>query len=43
MVEYCDQFLRKVEVIKPYIVEFEKNSSIKPKIYFKNYTIGGIN
>lgn len=33
MVEDWNNFLIKIEDLKPYIIEFKKNSKIKPKIY----------
>lgn len=41
--EYHNQFLREIEAIKPYFIEFEKDSSIKSKIYLENYAIKGLN
>lgn len=43
MVEYCHQFLRGIEAIKPYLVKFEEDDSIKSKIYPKDYAISGFN
>lgn len=31
MIEYCDQFLRKIEAIKLYLAEFKKDESMKLK------------
>lgn len=31
MIEYCDQFLRKIEVIKLYLAEFKEDKSMKLK------------
>ena len=36
-------FLQKMEELKPYIVEFEENNVIKPKVYPANCTVGGNN
>lgn len=34
-------FLNKMEKFKPYIVEFEENSTMKPKVYAHNCTVRG--
>lgn len=31
MIEYCDQFLRKIEAIKLYLAEFKEDESMKLK------------
>ena len=36
-------FLQKIEELKPYIVEFEENNAIKPKVYLANYAVRGNN
>lgn len=36
-------FFNKMEKLKPYIIEFDKNNTIKPKIYPLNYVVGGNN
>ena len=41
VVENCKNFLQKIEELKPYIVEFEENGVIKPKIYLSDYAIEG--
>lgn len=41
MIEYCNKFLAEIEVLKPYLVEFEEDGSIKPKTYLNNCAIGG--
>lgn len=41
--EYRNLFLRKIEVIKLYMVKFEENHFIKSKIYSKNCAIGDLN
>lgn len=41
--EYCNQFLREVEAIKLYLVEFEEDGSMKSKIYLENCAVGGLN
>ena len=33
VVEYRNQFLREIEAVKPYLVEFEEDGSVKSKIY----------
>lgn len=39
---YC-QFLKKIEVIKTYLVKFEENSFKKSKVYLNNYIIKSLN
>lgn len=39
VIENCQKFLKKIEDFKPYIVEFEENDIIKPKVYFQDYII----
>lgn len=34
-------FLNKMEELKPYIVEFDENSAMKPKIYLLDYAVKG--
>lgn len=34
---------RKIKLIKPYLVEFEEDSTIKSKIYLYNFAIRGLN
>ena len=41
VVEDCKNFLQKMEELKPYIVEFEENGAIKPKIYLSDCVISG--
>ena len=43
MVEYRNQFLGEIEVIKPYLVEFKEDGFMKLKIYPENYVVGEIN
>lgn len=43
MVEYCNQFLGKIETIKPYLGKFEEDSFIKSKIYLENSAAKGLN
>lgn len=38
--EDCKVFLNKMEELKPYIVEFDENSVIKPKVYSPNCAVG---
>lgn len=40
MLEDQNNFLRKIEDLKPYMVECEENSKIKPKLYSFDCTIG---
>lgn len=41
VVEDCKRFLTKMEELKSYIVEFEENGTIKPKIYPHDCAIEG--
>lgn len=41
VVEDCKNFLKKIEELKLYMFEFEKNVVIKDKIYLSDYTIHG--
>lgn len=41
--EYRDQFLSEMETLKPYMVEFEEDGSMKPKIYPEDCAVGGPN
>lgn len=43
VIEYCKVFIWKMEELKPYLVEFEKNDAIKPKVYLLDCTIRGNN
>lgn len=43
ILEYYYQFLREIEVIKSYLIEFKKNSSMKSKIYPDNCLVSGLN
>ena len=36
-------FLRRMEELKPYMVEFDENGAMKPKVYLSNYAVGGEN
>ena len=37
--EDCINFLRKMEKLKPYMVEFDENGAIKPKIYLSDCAV----
>lgn len=41
VVEDRKNFLTKIEELKPYIVEFKKNGTMKPKIYPQDCAIRG--
>ena len=41
MVEDRNRFLTRMEELKPYMVEFEENSAMKPKIYPSDCVVGG--
>lgn len=41
MVEDRNKFLTRIEDLKPYIVEFEENGVMKPKIYSSDCAVGG--
>ena len=43
VVKDCKNFLKKMEVLKPYMVTFEENGTMKPKIYPLDCAIGGDN
>lgn len=43
IVEDCKNFLKKIKELKPYMIEFEEDSLIKPKIYLFNRVIRGDN
>ena len=43
VVEDCKVFLNKMEELKPYIVEFDKDGVIKPKVYLLNCIVSGNN
>ena len=36
-------FLEKMEELKPYMVKFDENGAMKPKVYPLNYVLGGNN
>ncbi len=39
VIEDCKVFLNKMEELKPYIIEFDEDSAIKPKVYPLDYTV----
>lgn len=41
VVEYRKKFLAEIQALKPYLVEFEENGSMKPKDYPKDCAVGG--
>lgn len=41
VVEDCTRFLKKMEELKPFIVEFEANGDMKPKKYPSDCVVGG--
>lgn len=43
VVENHKIFLNKIKELKPYIVEFNKDGTIKTKIYFLDYIVKGKN
>lgn len=43
MVEDHTYFLKKMEELKPYMVEFNKDSIMKPKVYPSNCAVKGKN
>ena len=43
VVEDCSNFLKKVEELKPYMVEFNKDGTMKPKTYTLDCAIKGEN
>ena len=43
IVEDCINFLRRMKELKPYMVEFDENGAIKPKVYPSDCTVGGEN
>lgn len=38
-VKNCKVFLEKIQELKPYLVEFDKNDTIKPKVYPLDYEV----
>lgn len=43
IVQNCSNFLKKIKEQKLYIVEFNKDDIIKPKVYPSNYIVKGEN
>lgn len=43
IVKYCKKFFKKIGEFKPYIVKFEENSIMKPKVYPSDCIVGGDN
>ena len=43
MVEYCNQFLKEIKVIKSDLVKFEEDGSMKSKIYLESCILKGLN
>lgn len=43
IVEDCIKFFKKMQELKPYMVEFNQNCTMKPKVYSPNYVIEGEN
>lgn len=41
VIEDCKVFVNKIEKLKPYIVEFDKNCAIKPKKYLLDCAVRG--
>ncbi len=41
VVEDRKNFLTKIEELKPYVVEFEEDGTMKPKAYSSNCAVGG--
>ena len=41
IVEDCKNFFKRLEELKSYIIEFEKDNTIKPNIYLINCAIKG--
>lgn len=35
--------MREIKIIKPYLVEFEEDDSMKSKVYLEDYAIGSLN
>ncbi len=43
MVEDCTNFLKRIEKLKPYKVEFYDNGIMKPKVYSSDFEMRGEN
>ncbi len=41
IVENRKNFLKKMEKLKPYVVEFEEDGTMKPKVYLSDSEVGG--
>lgn len=41
MVEDCERFLKKIEKLRLYLIEFETNDAIKNKTYLFNCAVNG--
>lgn len=41
--EDCKEFIRKIEELKPYMIEFEENNVMKDKIYQSDCIVRGKN
>lgn len=41
VIEYHNKFLSDMDALKPYLVEFEKDSLMKPKSYPQDYMVRG--
>lgn len=41
VIEDYKTFFKKIEELKPYIIEFEENSAIKSKVYLPDCKVGG--
>ena len=41
VVEDCANFLKTIEELKPYMVEFYENGTMKPKVYPSDCAVGG--
>lgn len=42
MIKYKRNFLSKIKILLSYFIEFDKNKSILPKKYLKNYLVEGL-
>lgn len=40
VIEDCTRFLKKIIELKPYIVKFNQDKIIKPKLYLFDYVVG---
>lgn len=39
MMEDCANFLKVIKDLKPYMVEFEEDGTLKPKVYLDDYRV----